>query len=175
MDKASAKKNLKEATEHREIYASLVSAFDEKVTSLENIVNGLAGNSAADADIEKELKKVVKTTTKPQKLRKGRVQKPNSQLYEDIIREHGRPMHMRELLNAAIDRGVKRKSGAALDEKSLQSALSSCKRLVNLGGNRWWLAGVPAPDETAVADREQATMPVALLDEEDRRRFQQAV
>ena len=175
MDKASAKKNITEAKDRRAIYASIVSAFDLKVASLENIVNGHDGNSDADKAIEGALKKAVKTIAKPRKLQKGQYRKPNAQLYEDIIREHGRPMHMRELLNAALDRGMKRKNGAALDAKSLQSALSSCKRIANLGGNRWWLAGVPDPDETQATDREQPTLPVALLDEEDRRSFQLAV
>ena len=175
MDMASAQNNLKEAKEQREFYASVVSVFDQKVTSLENIVKGLADNSAADTAIERVLKKTPNITTKPSKLRKGRVQKPNAQIYEDIIREYGRPMHMRDLLNAALDRGIRRKNGAALDVKSLQSALSSCKRLVNLGGNRWWLAGVPAPDETPIAEREQSIMSVALLDEEDKRSIQLVV
>ena len=176
VDIVIVRKQIKETDEQLGAYEAIVATLKQKQTSLKSIENGFVGLTEAEASLSRAFKQAATTADKPRKLRKGRVQKPNSQLYEDIVREHGRPMHMREILNAALDRGMKQqKTGTNLNRKALQSALSSCKRLENLGGNCWWLVGVPVPDETPATDREQPTMPVALLEEEDRRRFPVAV
>ncbi len=75
--------------------------------------------------------------------------KPNTLIYEEIVREHGRPMHITELLSEALLRGTTF-NGKAPAKRQLWGALNSCARFYNTGGNRWWIDGLPNPEDTPV-------------------------
>ena len=70
----------------------------------------------------------------------------NSQLYQDVLLAHGRPMHVRKLTEAALARGARlRGEGKPMDQ--VRSSVSNSKRFVNIGSNVWWVADHPIPDD----------------------------
>lgn len=83
--------------------------------------------------------------------RKRNYGKPNTQLYEEIILEHGKPMHMSGILEEALKRGLKFK-GKRRPVIQMRTALANCKRLYNVGGNIWWVIDKPLPEERSVAN-----------------------
>ena len=70
----------------------------------------------------------------------------NASLYIGILKEHGRPMHARDITAIALERGLtlagKMEKNPA---KKVRHALSRCERVYNLGSNIWWLLGEPEP------------------------------
>ena len=77
--------------------------------------------------------------------------KPNTQLFEEILLEHGRPMHISSLLDAALARGLRFK-GKRAPIVQMRSALTTCKRIYNVGGNTWWVIGQPEPEKPPVTN-----------------------
>ena len=75
--------------------------------------------------------------------------KPNTQLFEEILLEHGRPMHISSLLDAALARGLRFK-GKRAPIVQMRSALTTCKRIYNVGGNTWWVIDQPMPEKPPV-------------------------
>ncbi len=70
--------------------------------------------------------------------------KPKTDLIEDLILEHGKPMHMTDILAVGIERGLQF-NGKRPKQIQLRSTLSNCKRLYNIGGNKWWVTGIALP------------------------------
>ena len=93
--------------------------------------------------------------------RKPNYGKTNTQLFEEIITEHGRPMHMSSILDVALVRGLKFK-GKRPPVTQMRSALSSCKRLYNVGGNYWWVIDHPLPENASTRNGHGENMPLAL-------------
>ena len=70
----------------------------------------------------------------------------NAALYVEILREHGRPMHVREITALALDRGLALAGRVDKNpESKVRHALYRCRRVVNVGSNVWWLAGEDVP------------------------------
>ena len=95
---------------------------------------------------------------------------PKVAVYQSIIEEHGRPMHVTEIARAALNLGVslggsEQKDPAAKVRSSLfeskrfwgseqkdpaakvRSSLFESKRFCNTGDNYWWVAGRTLPEE----------------------------
>ena len=72
----------------------------------------------------------------------------NTQLYQQALLDHGRPMHVRELTEAALAHGVQLK-GQGDPVEQVRNAVFASKRFENLGGNVWWVVGHPIPDGAA--------------------------
>ena len=72
--------------------------------------------------------------------------KPNTQLFEEILLEHGKPMHMSSLLDAALARGLQFR-GEREPTVQMRNALFGCKRIYNIGGNTWWVIDQPEPEK----------------------------
>ena len=70
-------------------------------------------------------------------------------MYESIIKEHGRPLHLQEITQEALARGVEFKGSAGKEPaaKVRDSLFGAAKRFVNLGDNTWWLVGRDLPEE----------------------------
>ncbi len=71
----------------------------------------------------------------------------NTDLYVQILRENGRPMHAKEITQQALARGLQ--LAGKIDkapEKKVRHALHSCDDVYNLGSNFWWLTGQPVPE-----------------------------
>ena len=81
----------------------------------------------------------------PDKLSGADVQhKPNVQIYEEVIEDHGRPMHLVNIVDAAQNRGL-RLRGTQDAPTQVRNALAGSKRFVNTGANVWWIEGRPLP------------------------------
>ena len=70
--------------------------------------------------------------------------KPNTELIEELILENGKPMHLTDILATGVERGLQL-NGHRPKLIQLRGTLSNCKRLYNVGGNKWWVIGVPLP------------------------------
>ena len=69
-------------------------------------------------------------------------------IYTAILKSHGKPMHVSEILAAAQNRGVVLK-GTNPARVQLRNALFSSKnRFYNVGDNTWWLVGEPLPEDS---------------------------
>ena len=71
--------------------------------------------------------------------------KTNVQLYEHILNLKGHPMHITDLLEAALSFGLKQK-GTADPVRQLRNSLNSTKRIVKVGKGKWWIAEKPLPE-----------------------------
>jgi len=76
------------------------------------------------------------TVTVPQPRRKT-----NVQVFEELLLEHGQPMHATDIAIQAETRGVVFQ-GSKPREIQARNALANSKRFVNQGGNMWWVANV---------------------------------
>ena len=72
--------------------------------------------------------------------------KPNTQLFEEVLLEHGNPMHMSSLLDTALARGLQFR-GKREPIIQMRNALFNCKRIYNIGGNTWWIIDQPLPEK----------------------------
>ena len=70
--------------------------------------------------------------------------KPNTELIEELILAHGKPLHLTDLLVIGIEHGLQL-NGQRPPQIQLRSTLSNCKRLYNIGGNKWWVTGAALP------------------------------
>ena len=70
--------------------------------------------------------------------------KPNTELIEELILAHGKPLHLTDILAIGIENGL-RLNGKRPGQIQLRGTLSNCKRLYNTGGNKWWVVGVALP------------------------------
>ena len=70
--------------------------------------------------------------------------KPKTELIEELILEQGKPMHLTDILAIGTERGLQL-NGKRPKQIQLRSTLSNCKRLYNIGGNKWWVTGVALP------------------------------
>lgn len=62
--------------------------------------------------------------------------KPNVQVYEEIILEHGKPIHAADIVKEAVKRGVVFK-GQTPKATQVRNSLVGSKRFDNRGGNMW--------------------------------------
>ena len=74
----------------------------------------------------------------------GSVRVSNCRLYQEIVEEYGRPVHASDILACALERGL-RQGGSRSPMAQLKSSLESCKRVYNVGWNRWWVVGRELP------------------------------
>ena len=70
--------------------------------------------------------------------------KPKTELIEELILEHGKPMHLTDILAVGTERGLQL-DGKRQKRVQLRGTLANCKRLYNTGGNKWWVVGVELP------------------------------
>ena len=76
----------------------------------------------------------------------------NAQLYQDVLLDHGQPMHVRDIAQAALERGVHLR-GKGLPVDQVRNGMSNSRRFVNIGSNVWWVAGQVIPnDEEGVVE-----------------------
>ena len=69
-------------------------------------------------------------------------------IYTAILKSHGKPMHVSEILAAAHNRGAVLE-GTNPARVQLRNALVSSKnRFYNVGDNTWWLVGEPLPEDS---------------------------
>ena len=68
--------------------------------------------------------------------------KTNAEIYTEIIRANGKPMHVREIAVALREYGNILK-GKNEPEIQVRNALNASKRFENVGGNTWWVLGDP--------------------------------
>ena len=70
-------------------------------------------------------------------------------IYTAILKSHGKPMHVSEILVAAQNRGVVPQGTTNPAQVQLRNALFSSKnRFYNVGDNTWWLVGEPLPEDS---------------------------
>ena len=74
--------------------------------------------------------------------------KPKTELIEELILEQGKPMHLTDILAIGTERGLQL-NGKRPKQIQLRSTLSNCKRLYNIGGNKWWVTGVTLPSTSS--------------------------
>ena len=74
--------------------------------------------------------------------------KSNVELYADILKAHGRPMHATAIAEVAPQYGVVW-AGTGDPDRMVRNGISRSKRFENQGDNVWWLAGVPVPRDTS--------------------------
>lgn len=73
---------------------------------------------------------------------------PKVAVYQSIIEEHGRPMHVTEIARAALNLGVSLGGSEQKDPAAkVRSSLFESKRFCNTGDNYWWVAGRTLPEE----------------------------
>lgn len=70
--------------------------------------------------------------------------KPNVEIYTEIIRAHGKPMHVKQIAAALKDYGNVLK-GKNEPEIQVRNALNASKRFENVGDNTWWVVSDPLP------------------------------
>lgn len=69
-------------------------------------------------------------------------------VYEEVLREQGRPLHVSELLPLVKAKGVTF-DGVSPEQQQLRNSLhSASNRFQNVGSNTWWLVDEPAPGRT---------------------------
>ena len=68
-----------------------------------------------------------------------RFRKPNVHVYEEVLLEYGHPLHLADILEESLRRGVIF-NGNQDYLIQLRNALASSKRFINMGENRWWVA-----------------------------------
>ena len=74
---------------------------------------------------------------------------PKVAIYTAILKSHGKPMHVSEILAAAQSRGVVPRGTTNPPQVQLRNALFSSKnRFYNVGDNTWWLVGEPLPEDS---------------------------
>ena len=159
-------KDIQDAEELKAKYARLIDAVDQLLKALQEQKQGLESERQALAILGLPMPSVPALAVNGQSTSKTRRKrnygKPNSQLYEDIIREHGKPMHMSDILEEALKRGLKLK-GKRTPVVQMRSALANCQRLYNVGSNTWWVIDKPLPEELPVknGDNKSVDMPTA--------------
>ena len=152
-----------------EAHLAIAASFYKQTEALTERERGMDAISEAEATLGHLPEQ---TAGKRAKRRRPKVggQKPHTALYEDVLREHGRPMHLTDILNEALARGLQQK-GKKPPSDQLRSALESAVNIYRVGGNRWWIVGVSEPETPTPPEEPQHNgVPVWLLDEEDRRR-----
>ena len=68
--------------------------------------------------------------------------KPNSRIYEEVIIDNGKPMHLTDILDASLKRGLQLR-GKQREDIQVRNALAGSKRFMNMGNNVWWVRGEP--------------------------------
>ena len=149
-------KAIQDAEELKAQNARLMDAADQLVKALKEQKQGLESENQALAILGLPMPSVQALTVNGQSTKKTRRKrnygKPNTQLYEEVILEHGKPMHMSSILEEAIKRGLKL-NGKRSPVVQMRTALANCKRLYNVGGNTWWIIDKPLPEEPVVKNR----------------------
>ncbi len=126
--------------EHLEEYVGLLKKLHESHLSLEMDANGVRDSEDGEGDCKPVIK--------------ARQGKWNTNLYERVLREYGEPMHLTDLLDASLKKGLVQ-TGTAKPKDQLRVSLQSSAKFRNLGGNMWWIEGVPAPGEEADSEGER--------------------
>ena len=146
-------KDIQGAEELKAEYARKMDAVDQLLKALQEQKQGLESERQALAILGLPMPSVPALAVNGQSTSKTRRKrsygKPNAQLYEDVIREHGKPMHMSDVLEEALKRGLKFKGKRTLVVQ-MRGALANCQRLYNVGSNTWWIIDKPLPEELPV-------------------------
>ena len=124
------------------MYAALVEVLAEQLQAQQRMEELLV--TYPEINAERPLTAVAGTTqsaSSPKRTRKVHI-------YTAILKSHGKPMHVSEILAAAQNRGVVLK-GTNPARVQLRNALFSSKnRFYNVGDNTWWLVGEPLPEDS---------------------------
>ena len=71
----------------------------------------------------------------------------NVDIYKEILRQHGTPLHARDILERFQSGYGRELQGKTKPVEQIRSALQNSKWFTNLGYNTWWLVDEP-PIET---------------------------
>ena len=159
-------KEIQRAEELKAEYARKVDAADQLLQALKEQKQGLENERQALTVLGRTI------PTMPQLMTNGESSgtqqqvkaygKPNTQLYEEIILDHGRPMHMSDILEEALNRGLVLR-GKRPPIVQMRGALAHCKRLCNVGGNTWWVTDRPVPEEHPTTNGHDRHISVSTL------------
>ena len=120
---------------------ALLVAYDQQLEGLE----GEKEATDAMAKIQAHMPSVGDFGEQKTTVAKNRITgKPKTELIEELILEQGRPLHLTDILAIGTDRGLQL-NGKRAKQIQLRSTLANCKRLYNIGGNKWWVSGVELP------------------------------
>ena len=120
---------------------SLLVAYDRQLEGLE----GEKEATEAMAKLQAHMPSVGDFGEQKATVSKNRIAgKPKTELIEELILEHGKPLHLTDVLAIGIDRGLQF-NGKRPKQIQLRSTLANCKRIYNVGGNKWWVIGVALP------------------------------
>ena len=128
----------KQILEHAE---SLLVAYHQQLEGSE----GEKEAKKAMAQIQAHMPSVGDFGEQKTTVRKNRIAgKPRTELIEELILAQGKPLHLTDILAIGTDLGLQL-NGKRPKHIQLRSTLSNCKRLYNIGGNKWWVIGVELP------------------------------
>ena len=120
---------------------SLLVAYHQQLEGLEREKEA----TKAMAGIQAQMPSVLLFGERKTPVSKKRITgKPKTELIEELILEQGKPMHLTDILAIGTERGLQL-NGKRAKQIQLRSTLSNCKRLYNIGGNKWWVTGVALP------------------------------
>ena len=133
-----------------------MASLEEAMASSEEAM-GVSGVTADTLDAIKELMWTVAPTT-PAAPESAPANKPNVQIYEEVLRDLG-ALHATDIYREAKSRGLILK-GVGDPKNTVRSSMSTSKRFVNLGGNVWDLTNKgPHRGERAQDDHEAVLVP----------------
>ena len=125
------------------MYAALVEVLAEQLQAQQRMEELLV--TYPEINAERPLTAVAGTTqsaSSPKRTRKV-------EIYTAILKSHGQPMHVSEILAAAQNRGVVPEGTTNPTRVQLRNALVSSKnRFYNVGDNTWWMVGEPLPEDS---------------------------
>ncbi len=133
---------LEEAKRWATMYAALAEVLAEQLQAQQRMEELLV--TYPEINAERPLTAVAGTAqsaSSPKRTRKV-------DIYTAILKSHGKPMHVSEILAAAQNRGVVLE-GTNPARVQLRNALFSSKnRFYNVGDNTWWLVGELLPEDS---------------------------
>ena len=139
---------LETATKEKDLLEKGLKAYVEKIAALEQHI------AAIDRQVQSDnrLKELQYTLPIPiEESYSGKVNaktgKPNSLIYEEVIREYGKPMYITDVVDAALLKGAVL-HGKNAPKNQVRNALSTSKRFENVGDNTWWIIGEPLAQVT---------------------------
>ena len=124
-------REISEARKLRAEYARRREAADDLVMALHAIRRG------DEAGYAKEAKALAVLASPMARLQPNH--KPKTRIYEEVLRDAGRPLHVSDIAAEALARGAIFK-GRKPQVEQVRSSLGGSKRFVNTGGNNWTLA-----------------------------------
>ena len=139
----SLEQRLEDTKRRATMYAALAEVLAEQLQAQQRMEDLLF--TYPEINAERPLTAVAGTTqsaSSPKRTRKV-------DIYTAILKSHGKPMHVSEILAAAQHRGVVPSGTTNPARVQLRNALFSSKnRFYNVGDNTWWLVGEPLPEDS---------------------------